>query len=333
MVGITYTNTQTNIPGVTNDLHVRHPLGYAYETSSHFVHLYGVDRVFYTVSVGMTVIEKRHRDLTEWATTVFGATDIKPLKFEVGHSVEGVWRPSLLYFDDIYQALNCTEIDRQSSEQALRSLLGKLDELLLYIEPDPRSFNTFSHKTRELLILACTEVENSWKYYMDKAQVSPVQGKNYTTRDYVKLASKLHLSDYRFVLRSYENLPPIRPFEKWDESKPTKSLTWYDAYNKTKHDRSKHFQEATFWNCIHAVMANLVMHAVKFSPFSMTAGDNAFSSLFNQHFYGEFASCDPTTFYLHEFSFPSNTRGDLFFLNPRTNGYAKPFTTLPFILP
>ena len=89
------------------------------------------------------------------------------------------------------------------SEYSLRLLVQKIDEIFLYIEPDTKSLNTYSHKTRELLILACTEVENFWQYYMTQAGQTPQNGRNYTTKDYVKLAEKLHLKDYEFTLKTY----------------------------------------------------------------------------------------------------------------------------------
>jgi len=60
--------------------------------------------------------------------------------------------------------------------------------------------------------------------------------------------------------------------------------------------------------------------------------NNTFSSLINQHFDAEFVNCDPTTFYLHEFTFPENTRNDLFISDPRKNGRAKQFNIQPLVI-
>ena len=332
MKGITYINTKTTLPGWVNTVHKEQPRGYAYETDTHFIHLYGRDKGFYVISVGLTATEQKNGTLEDWAIKTFGAKDIELLNTNVGNSVEGVWRPSLYYYEDTFQALNCSQVEMRLAEQSLRLIIEKLDELFLYIEPDKTCLETYSHKTRELLILSCTEVENSWKSYIDRASAKPISGKTYTTKDYVKLLDRLHLKDYQFKLKSYGDLPPIRPFEKWDPARPSASLEWYTAYNNTKHDRTRYFSKATLWNCINAVVANLILHCVKFSPIPMFEQNNTFSSLINQHFDAELVNCSPTTFYVHKFDLPSNTRNDLIVFDPRKSGYAKPFNILPLTL-
>jgi len=327
MTGITYKNTKTTLPNWVNTIHIEHPKGYAYETDTHFVHMYGRDRGFYVISIGLTAIEKKSGTLIEWVTTTYGAEDIQNLDLEVGHSIKGVWRPSLYYYDDTFQALEVNENEMRLSEYSLRLLVQKLDEIFLYIEPDSSSLNTYSHKTRELLILACTEVENFWQYYMTQAAATPINGRSFTTKDYVKLVDKLHLKDFEFSLKTYSTIASIRPFEHWNSTASTASLLWYDAYNKTKHDRDTHFGKATLINCINAVVANLVMHCVKFSPFPMFEQTNIFSSMINQHFEAKFANCRPTSFYLHKIDLPADTRSDLFVFDPRKSKYNLPFVT------
>ncbi len=45
----------------------------------------------------------------------------------------------------------------------------------------------------------------------------------------------------------------IKPFEKWDDSKPTQSLKWYHNYNAVKHDRENEFSKATLLSVIEAL--------------------------------------------------------------------------------
>lgn len=61
MTGITYKNTKTTLPRWENTLHIEQPRGYAYETDTHFVHIYGSDKHFYVISTGLTVLEKKKR--------------------------------------------------------------------------------------------------------------------------------------------------------------------------------------------------------------------------------------------------------------------------------
>jgi hypothetical protein len=119
-----------------------------------------------------------------------------------------VWWPALYYANEVLQALGTSESEHRSAEQALRLLVERLDDILMYIEPDSSGLRAFSHKTRELLILACTNVENTWRYYMRVAGVEPAGGGDFTTRDYVQLLEPLHLSEYELSLRSYGTVPP-----------------------------------------------------------------------------------------------------------------------------
>jgi len=332
MRGITYSNTKTTLQNRIDALHVDFPLGYAYENDTHFVHFYGRATWFYVIADSLTVLEKKQGSLEDWVTTTFGAEDIKTVDLEVGNVIEGVWRPGLYFYEDTYNALKSSQVEMRLAEQSLRILLDKLDELFLYVEPDVLCLDTYSHKTRELLILACTEVENSWKHFLDRSGTIPANTKTFTTKDYVKVVEKLHLRDYQFKLRSYEHMPPVRPFQLWNNSSPTTSLSWYDAYNKTKHDRSQYFSSATLNNVINAVVASLVMHCVRFSPFPMFEEHNAFASIVSQHFLAELIDCDTKSFYLPFFKIPPNTREDLFIFSPRDHRWLVPFITQPLVL-
>ncbi|ENM5803791.1 hypothetical protein V4V58_003862 [Vibrio mimicus] len=185
MNGIFYNNTITTLPGWAEPLHLSQPIGYAYETATHFVHLYGKDHGLNVISVGLTVIEQKNGTLVDWVQRVFGAQNIQPLSLPIGDTVESLWRPSLYYSKDIEAALNIDPYEQRSAEQALRVLIEKLDDILLYVEPSPSGLASYGHKSRELLILACTEVENLWTSIFQKAGIPPSNNRMYTTQDYV----------------------------------------------------------------------------------------------------------------------------------------------------
>ena len=284
MTAISYRNTKTNLPGWVDTVHLEQPRGMAYETATHFVHFYSRDSGLYVVSVGLTATEKKAGSLPDWAIRVFGADDIKNAIHPVGSAVRGVWRPGLYFLQEVLQGLGNSEAELRSSEQSLRLLVERLDELLLYIEPDAHGLKAYSHKTRELLILACTEVENSWKHYMRVAGASPLRGTDFTTRDYVRLLTPLYLAEFEITARPYSAIAELRPFAGWDANAPTRSLVWYDAYNKTKHDRTNYFSEATLAMCFSAIAANLAMFCVRFSPFPLLEGPGTLAPLINQLF-------------------------------------------------
>ncbi|MCG9288866.1 hypothetical protein MHJ87_00465 [Acinetobacter nosocomialis] len=331
MNGIFYENTKTTIPRWVNTLHESQPLGYAYETDTHFVHLYGRNTGLNIISVGLTAIEKKQGTLEDWAIRTFGATNIQPLKLPIGQSIDGVWRPSLLSSEDIQDALKIDMYEQRSAEQALRILLDKLDDIFLYVEPDQNGTQSFGHKSRELLILACTEVENMWVSLLNKAGATATNGRMFTTQDYVKLLPKLCLGEFQVSFKNY-NVRKFQPFINWDVSRPTQSLIWYDAYNKTKHDRKNSFSCATLENVMDAITANIVMFCAKYGPFYLLNNNTTLSSLINQHFEIDLVNSDLSTYYIPKFSFPANIREDLFIFDPHQNGHLVPWDVQPLTI-
>lgn len=304
--GIYYENTATNIPGWEPTLHEKVPFGYAYETNSHFVHFYGNREDFNLIAVGLTAIQGKVGTLNDWVQNVFGAINIQPLTNEVGHVIDGVWRPSLRFRDDIQTALNVDSFDRLSSGQALRNLITKLDELFLYIEPSFHGLQAHGHKCRELLILACTEVENHWVSLIKRSNLNNLTGR-YTTRDYVRLSDPCFLKEYKIRYKNHFGLRDFIPFLNWNAVNPTTSLGWYDAYNKTKHDRTTAFHYATLENVLDAIAACIVMYCVKYGPYDLTSDNTLLSGTINEHCTLSLESSDMSSYYIPQLTHPSNT--------------------------
>jgi len=327
---IVYRNTKTALPGWVSSVHIEQDRGMAYETDTHFVHFYGRGSGLWIVSTGLTATEKKNGPLADWVSRIFGADQVKQSKHPVGSAIAGVWRPALYYQSEALQALGASENEQRAAEQALRLLVERLDELLLYIEPDGNGLKAHSHKTRELLILACTEVENTWKHYMRLAGVTPISGGDFPTKDYVRLLGPLFFSEFEISLKPYGSVPRMRPFFGWDPAAPTRSLPWYDAYNKTKHDRSTYFGEATLHNCLMAIAANLTLFCVRFSPFPLFQTAGTLAPLVNHLFGIELRNCDPATFYVPLLSLPSNVREDL--VCGQSKDWVQKWATLPLSL-
>lgn len=326
MNAIVYRNTKTTLLGWISTVHIEQDRGMAYETDTHFVHFYGRSSGLWIVSTGLTATEKKTGSLTDWVSRVFGAEQVKQTDHSVGSVVSGVWRPALYYQSEVLQALGNSEAEQRVAEQALRLLVERLDELLLYIEPDGNGLQAYSHKTRELLILACTEVENTWKHYMRLARATPA-ARDFTTKDYVRLLGPLFLSEFEISLKPYGSVPPMRPFLGWDPAAPTKSLPWYDGYNKTKHDRGTYFGEATLHNCLMAIAANIALFCVRFSPFPLLQTAGTLAPLINHLFEIELRDCEPGTFYIPLLSLPSNVRQDL--VCGESQNWVQEWTTVP----
>jgi hypothetical protein len=311
MTVLTYNNSKTTLPNWVDNLHEQQARGCAYETDTHFVHFYCSDRGWYTLSSGLTVVEAKNGTLRDWVSRVFGAVSIAEVNQPAGEAISGVWRPGLFYDDEILTALKSTLDARHSEMVSLRIFLEKLEELFLFIEPDTHGLTTHSHKSRELLILACTEVENQWKMYVSENGIAPVGG-NYSTNDYVKLLKPLHLAEWKLTSKPYPMIGGIMPFASWNSTSPTQSLHWYNAYNQTKHDRTAHFDKATLLHAIDAVCASIILFAVRHSPYSLVRDTGSMQSLFGQLFEIELVNFDPRSYYVPKIELPPESRSDLF---------------------
>lgn len=329
MRALIYRNTVTTLPNWV-PFHDRHPRGIAYESDTHFIHRYGVDQGLWVISSGLTVTERKSGALADWVVRTFGAIDIEETNAEVGDAIEGVWRPGLFYTDEVMHALGANNVELRLAEQVLLLLVQRLDELMLFVEPTAQTLATHGHKERELLILASTEVENYWKHYMRRDGSNP-PGAGFTTNHYVRLREPLFLHEFEVSLPRYTAVPSIRPFTGWSRTpSPTTTLPWYDAYQKTKHDRDTHFAEATLSNCIQAVAATIVLFSARFGPFHLLHAGGSLSSLFNQLFSIQLREPDPKSFYMPLHSLAPNHRDDLFCFESRE--MTRPYNVQPFRL-
>lgn len=137
--------------------------------------------------------------------------------------------------------------------RSYRNIQSRLDSLFDYIEPNSMNFQSYGHKIRELLIIACTEVE----YLLLKALIENgyEHKKTYCTSDYINCLDIYKLDKWEVQLSSHPNVKLFCPFKGWNKDNPTTSLPWYDAYNAVKHNRGDNIISANFENVLDAVAA------------------------------------------------------------------------------
>ncbi|MBN1281636.1 MAG: hypothetical protein JW985_01565 [Alphaproteobacteria bacterium] len=235
-----------------------------------------------------------------------GADSSIETDLDVGQAIKYVWRPGLRV--NIETVLETKIDERAKSKIDLKILMQKLDEILLYLEPTADSLNTYGHKLRELLILSCTEIENSWGEYLKLSGLSITRP---TTNEYVRLKSALFLAEFEIRFSRHPFIKVLRPFESWDATNPTTSLPWYDAYNQTKHSKNDNFNKSTLENCLNAIAANIIMFCVKYGPYEITAGNDNFANIINESFEISLNNPDLKSFYIpkmekHTHSEPGN---------------------------
>jgi hypothetical protein len=146
----------------------------------------------------------------------------------------------------------------------LSALTRQLGRICQTVHPRGRGLDTFGHDIRNLLILACTEVETHWRGVLIANGASRAGGRT-TTSDYVKLNDAMRLDQFAVEFPSYPWLARFRPFDGWGSTnKPTQELAWYDTYNAAKHDRETAFERATLERVFEAISACVVMVVAQF---------------------------------------------------------------------
>ena len=199
----------------------------------------------------------------------FEYTKIEKKEMDIGVKYKNIWKPFL--DRNVMSELNFDISMLYKSKRNLYILVQKLQDLLLYVEPTETSLKTYSHKIKELFILACTEVESYFKLYGF--------GRNERTSDYIKILKRVNLFQYNISLFGYTNPYSCNPFKCWNEDNPTQSLFWYDAFTKLKHNPTDNFNLATLENCINAIAADIILFTIRYSVHSLYRGNDIYSTL------------------------------------------------------
>ena len=145
---------------------------------------------------------------------------------------------------------------RANSAGQMMALIEQLQEICRVVHPIGNNMQVYGHEIRNVLMLACMEVEAHCKrILLSNAQTADNMG------DFVKLSQPLKLTDYSVSFPYYPWLdPPLKPFDGW---RPKSSLRWYAAYNSVKHDRAEKFSSGTLEATFQAVAGCFVLLAAQ----------------------------------------------------------------------
>jgi hypothetical protein len=138
-----------------------------------------------------------------------------------------------------------------------------LIDLFEYIEPAAKNLDTYSLRTFELLLRTCTEVEANFKAILKANTYGRPERSWNVKQDYCKIQRTHFLSEYEIRLPYWAgNGRIVQPFKSWAGGYAT--LDWYDAYNKSKHDRSANLDQANLKNLIGAFTGLAVLLAAQY---------------------------------------------------------------------
>jgi hypothetical protein len=140
----------------------------------------------------------------------------------------------------------------------LELILDELKSVFKVVEPTQENLQTYGNTIRNIIILACTEIDSMMKKILKNNGII-LDDKEYTTKQYFKLKEALRLGEYELQFKEFEHLGIFSPFLEWEINRPTQSLPWYDAYNKIKHDREANFQYANVKNALNSIVAYAIL--------------------------------------------------------------------------
>ncbi|MEO9968193.1 MAG: hypothetical protein ABJF11_20540 [Reichenbachiella sp.] len=164
----------------------------------------------------------------------------------------------------------------ESPEHYVRAFLIILKDfknLLDYVEPSDINLPTYSFRIHELLLRICIEIEANFVAILKENGYS--KAGDWKMSDYKKVNVSHRLSYYEVKLPVWNGVQNIRrPFEAWENDS---RLPWWNAYNKTKHNRHTEFERATFENLTNSICALITLLSAQFEDNDFAATDMGLS--------------------------------------------------------
>lgn len=186
----------------------------------------------------------------------------------VTQATPGVYHPRMSrpwFSPDPYSTPN--ERVMIQSVHAARNIFRRLRDILRTVEPDCAT--AYGHNIRDLLILACTEVESSMRAVLvanDYLTVKKLRERDLKMDHYRDLAAPMRLADWSVKLAFHPDYPPVVPFKGWLGA-PDESIEWYSKHHLVKHGREANFAEATLQRAIAACAGVYVMLCAQFGQY------------------------------------------------------------------
>ncbi len=179
-------------------------------------------------------------------------------------------------------------VDRSYSEapehyvRAFLLIQSDLQRLFEFVEPSDKNLGTYSYRIHELFMRTCIEIEANFKAILKENIYNPTDKKGdarpektWNIHDYKKVNKTHHLSAYRVHIPIWEGTSSVyEPFKQWAGST---DLFWYQAYNKSKHDRQIEFKGANLENLLNSVAGLLVLLSSQFGTQDFDPGSTLLS--------------------------------------------------------
>lgn len=185
----------------------------------------------------------------------------------------------------------------QAPEHYVRAFLliqSDLQRIFEFIEPADTNLPAYSYRTHELLMRTCIEIEANFKAILKENMFNPtdkngdpIPEKRWNIHDYRRVNKTHHLSTYRVHIPIWEGKGAVcEPFKQWSTAV---DLPWYQAYNKSKHDRRAEFKEANFENLLNSVAGLLVLLSSQFRTEDFAPGSRSLAVTVDSYYATEAA--------------------------------------------
>lgn len=164
--------------------------------------------------------------------------------------------------EEVDYLLDARYVEKQESSSLVnagRIIIKDYRELIDYIEPTDDNKAVYSHRIYELLLRTATEFEANCKGVLFANGYC--SRNNLSIIDYYKLNALMQLDKYEIKTHLWNPEKKFYPLAEWANGHV---LTWYKAYNSTKHNRYKNFGEATLENLFNGICSLIVLLAAQF---------------------------------------------------------------------
>ena len=220
-------------------------------------------------------------------------------------------KPTLDY---LYDNRFANQQEKKSLITATRLIMRDLNEIFDFVEPSNHNTSVYSHRIYELLLRAATEFESNCKGILKaNGYTGPREEKDWCVKDYFKISGAARLSEYRITFERWATDQIYTPFTEWNPSRREK-LSWYDAYNKVKHDRFTNFTMANLDNLVKAVAGLLCILHAQYGEGMSVVGYNG-----NGAIDADECLVETEMFTIHAPHFPENEKYGFVWDNIKTN--------------
>lgn len=132
-----------------------------------------------------------------------------------------------------------------------------------YVAPSKQNSNTYSDEFMKIILLSCSEIDSISKVICKENGVM-LDDKKYNMSVYAEILLKQKdIKEWAFApehsTSSYDRGIICFPFKKLDAKKAYGGLSWWEDYQKLKHNRLDSAQVGNLENAVYAITAHFVL--------------------------------------------------------------------------